>query len=151
MNQEININDSDILQQAAENSRMYANSRFSNLSAFLTYISFLVAAIAILHSTDQGVKYLKTLGVPICGLGTIIAFCFLALEHSHHLWWQYYESKVKEFDPEGDLYPNKTNFYKSRTFTGKRLFGVSATYATYGIYIATMVFFTFTAVFTWNR
>ena len=151
MDQGNNIKDCDILHQAAENARMYANSRFSNLSAFLTYVSFLVAAIAVLHSTDKGVLYLKTIGIPICILGTIVAFFFLALEHSHHYWWAYYESKVKLFDIEGKLYPNDVDLHVNRKFTGKRLCGVSATYATYGIYVITMVFFIAAMVFTWNR
>lgn len=147
VNEEVKLNINDIIQQAGENSRMYANSRFSNLSAFLTYISFIVAAIAILHSTDKGILYLKTLGVSICALGAIIALLFLAIEHSHHLWWKYYESRIKALDQEQKLYVDELDFYENRRCTGRRLFGISATYATYGIYIVTFVFFILTAFF----
>jgi hypothetical protein len=131
----------EVYKQACENARMYATSRFSNLSAFLTYMSVLTAAIALIYSSKSPLPIFKNAIFLIAGLGIIVSLLFFALEIRHHNWWKYYElDKVKEFEKIMGYtqYPDDTH---KRNFVKKGIPGISATKATYGIYLSSMLFF----------
>lgn len=134
----------EVYKQACENSRMYAKSRFSNLSAFLTYLSFLIAALAFVSSSKGSFISSKPVGLFISGLGIAITFMFFALEVRHHNYWKYYEGViVKGLEQEMGVkqYPDEAQFHRKRDWISKGLFGIKATQATYSIYIFSIIFF----------
>ena len=133
--------------QAGENARMYATSRFSNLTGFLTYVSVLTAALAFLLSHQKAGASFGWAVLPVAALGIVLAGLFLALEVRHHHWWEYYELTVVaglEEKMGHAHYPAGLRGGQMRTFVngGRRpALGLTATRATYGIYLATMAFF----------
>jgi hypothetical protein len=82
----------------------------------------------------------------ICVLGFVVAFLFLALEVRHHHWWKYYEGSVIDnleklmYVKDVRQYPNRADFDR-REFVKKGLLGITATHATYGICISSLIFF----------
>jgi hypothetical protein len=138
--------------QAGENARMYATSRFSNLTSFLTYMGLLTAAFAFLYAnrTTHAVLHWAVLLVAV--LGCVLSVLFFALEIRHHYWWEFYEMKVVrqlELRMQVGQYLVHAPEGTDRSFIndGRRtLLGLSATRATYGIYIASFVFFVFVGV-----
>ncbi len=145
----------EVYRQAGENARMYANSRFSNLSAFLTYVSLLTAGLAFLISSagEDGLDTLVFAAWSVLGvMGTVVSGLFYALERRHHLWWEWYEMHaVADIEallgysqyPPALTHEDRTN----RKFVGDDAFlGLSATRATYHIYRASIVFFGLAAV-----
>ena len=134
----------EVYKQASENARMYAKSRFSNLSAFLTYMSVLTAAIAFMYSNKNPLPMFSSAGLLIAGLGFIISVLFFALEIRHHHYWEYHElTVVKNFEKMMGFsqYPEELSDSNKRNWVKKGLIGISATKATYGIYISSMIFF----------
>ncbi len=135
----------EVYKQAGENARMYAGSRFSNLNAFLTYMSFLIAALAIIVSSQTPFFSPKLIGSLICALGIVVGILFFALEVRHHYYWQYYEGRVvKNIELEMGIrqYPKDAEFSdKKRNWIRTGLWGIRATQATYGVYISSVVFF----------
>lgn len=136
----------EVYRQAGENARMYANSRFSNLAAFLTYVSLLTAGVAVLlgalaTSTGPLIPIACTaLGI----MGFLVSVFFAAIEVRHHYWWEFYEIRgVRRF--EGLMghsqYAKVTGSADKRTWIPPGLLGLSATHATYGIYASSVVFF----------
>jgi hypothetical protein len=138
----------EVYRQAGQNARMYAGSRFSNLTGFLTYMSVLTAALAFLYGDGEDpASFQLALGI-VALLGVVLSVLFLALEVRHHHWWEYYEFEViARLEREMGLrqYPADARVGGSRAFVSrgkKSVLGLSATRATYGIYLTTMVFFT---------
>lgn len=135
----------EVYRQAGENARMYAQSRFSNLTGFLTYMGLLTAAVAFLYGNQKDHAVFEQ-AVPIVSLfGCVLSVLFWALEIRHHHWWEFYELQVVRSleDVMGrGQYPTEAQAGVRRAFiNGRRLFGLSATAATYGIYFASLVFF----------
>ena len=136
-----------VYRQAGDNARMYAQSRFSNLSGFLTYVGLLTAAVAFLYSNqDEHAEF--ALAVPLVSLlGCVLSVLFWALEVRHHYWWEFYEMGVVrrlEREMPWGQYPDGAGHGGNRSFIqgGKRnLLGLSATRATYGIYLSSLIFF----------
>lgn len=134
----------EVYKQASENARMYAKSRFSNLSAFLTYMSIITAAVAVSYSNKNSTLILKNASLLISALGLIVSILFLALEIRHHYYWEYYELKVvKDLEKKMGFtqYPSNVSHTGKRDWIKKGFMGISATKATYGIYITSMIFF----------
>jgi hypothetical protein len=135
----------EVYRQAGENARMYATSRFSNLTGFLTYMGLLTAALAFLYSNERDDAMFER-AVPLVSLfGCVLSILFWAMEIRHHHYWQHYElGVVKSLEalmPRGQ-YPAEAQIGQRRSFiTGPRLFGLGATTATYGIYVASLAFF----------
>ncbi len=138
----------EVYRQACENARTYANSRFSNLSAFLTYVSLLTAGIAVLAASADKAEAIggiifaawTVLGV----MGLTISGLFYALEKRHHQWWEWFELRtVRTIEHEYlgiSQYPVETP--ANRDFIGGTKFlGLGATDATYLIYRVSMAFF----------
>ena len=135
----------EVYRQAGENARMYATSRFSNLTGFLTYMGLLTAAVAFLYSNQKDHAVFEQ-AVPFVSLfGCVLSILFWALEIRHHHWWEYYELQVVrslEDVMHRGQYPPEAQAGNRRSFiNGRRLFGLSATAATYGIYISSLLFF----------
>ena len=135
----------EVYRQAGENARMYATSRFSNLTGFLTYMGLLTAAVAFLYSNQKDHAVFEQ-AVPLVSLlGCVLSVLFWALEIRHHHWWEYYELRVVRSleDVMGrGQYPPEAQAGNRRSFIdGRRLFGLSATAATYGIYVSSLAFF----------
>ena len=135
----------EVYRQAGENARMYATSRFSNLTGFLTYMGLLTAAVAFLYSNEKDHALFEQ-AVPLVSLlGCVVSILFWALEIRHHHWWEFYELQVVRSleDVMGrGQYPPEAQAGSRRSFiNGRRLLGLSATAATYGIYIASLIFF----------
>jgi hypothetical protein len=135
----------EVYRQAGENARMYATSRFSNLTGFLTYMGLLTAAVAFLYSNGKDHAMFER-AVPLVSLlGCVLSILFWALEIRHHHWWQYYELQVVrslEDVMRRGQYPPEAQAGQRRSFIqGRRLFGLSATAATYGIYVSSLAFF----------
>jgi hypothetical protein len=135
----------EVYRQAGENARMYAQSRFSNLSGFLTYVGLLTAAVAFLFGNQDDHAVFEH-AVPLVSLlGCVLSVLFWALEVRHHHWWEFYELQVVRSleDVMGrGQYPPEAQAGQRRAFiNGRRLFGLSATAATYGIYLSSLVFF----------
>jgi hypothetical protein len=136
----------EVYKQASENARMYAKSRFSNLSAFLTYMSVITAAVALSYSNRNSTSVFKNASLLISALGLIVSILFLALEIRHHYYWEYYELKVvKGLEKKMGFsqYPENLNGSGKRDWIKKGVMGISATKATYGIYVTSMMFFVF--------
>jgi hypothetical protein len=136
----------EVYRQAGENARMYANSRFSNLGAFLTYVSLLTAALAVLFTALEGSTgpLIPAACMALGVMGLLVSVLFYALEVRHHNWWEFYEfSGVRRL--EGLMghsqYPDAEGSTTDRTWIPPGLFGISATNATYGIYKASIGFF----------
>lgn len=136
----------EVYKQASENARMYAKSRFSNLSAFLTYMSVITAAVALSYSNKNSDLIFKNASLLISALGFIVSILFLALEIRHHYYWEYYELKVVnklEKRMGFSQYPPNANNSSKRDWVKEGFMGISATKATYGIYISSIIFFIF--------
>lgn len=146
----------EVYRQGAENARMYANSRFSNLSAFLTYVSLITAGIAVLigsTGSDGPPEALVAGGcLALATMGLLIAGLFFQLEFRHHHWWHYYEYRViadiekqlgfgQHPDPGGDDATHRRAIDKHRYGRFDPRGRASATRATYGIYVVSMAFF----------
>ena len=135
----------EVYRQAGENARMYANSRFSNLNGFLTYMGLLTAAVAFLYSNGKDHLMFER-AVPLVSLlGCVLSLLFWAMEVRHHHWWQHYEMKVVpelEATMRWSQYPPEAGAGQRRSFIGgPRILGLGATAATYGIYVTSLVFF----------
>jgi hypothetical protein len=142
----------EVYRQAGENARMYATSRFSNLTGFLTYMGLLTAAVAFLYSNQKDHAVFEQ-AVPLVSLfGCVLSILFWALEIRHHHWWEFYELQVVrslEDVMRRGQYPQEAQAGARRSFiNGRRLFGLSATAATYGIYISSLLFFLTVGVFS---
>ena len=76
----------EVYRQAGENARMYATSRFSNLSAFLTYVSLLTAALAVLLSglASSTGPLIPAACIALGVMGLLVSVLFYALEVRHH-------------------------------------------------------------------
>jgi Co/Zn/Cd efflux system component len=134
----------EVYKQASENARMYAKSRFSNLSAFLTYMSVLTAALAVLYTKKEELSIDATASVLVAALGFVVSTLFFALEVRHHYWWTYYELDIVsnlEKQMGYSQYSQRTSSSAKRDWIKSGLFGLSATHATYGIYISSILFF----------
>ena len=137
----------EIYRHAGENARMYATSRFSNLTGFLTYVSVLTAALAFLYGGEERAVDLSFAVPLVAVLGCVLSVLFLALEVRHHYWWEYYElDVVAELERQmgRSQYPDDVRSGGSRSFVGKGRrspLGLSATHATYGIYLTSLTFF----------
>ena len=137
----------EVYRQAGENARMYAQPRFSSLSGFLTYVGLLTAAVAFLYSNqDKHAEF--AFAVPLVSLlGCVLSVLFWALEVRHHYWWEFYELRVVRQLEESmpwRQYPEDARPDGARTFiqgSKRNLLGLSATQATYGIYLSSLVFF----------
>lgn len=135
----------EVYRQAGENARMYATSRFSNLTGFLTYMGLLTAAVAFLYSNERDQAMFEW-AVPLVSLfGCVLSILFWAMEIRHHHYWQHYELGVvrsMEDVMRRGQYPPEAQIGQPRSFiAGPRLFGLGATTATYGIYVSSLVFF----------
>lgn len=136
----------EVYRQACENARMYATSRFSNLSAFLTYVSLLTAGLAFLLSglADSSGPLVPAACLTIGFMGLIVSVLFFALEIRHHHWWKFYEDRgVKRFEKlmGHTQYPDPNTSFNARDFVQASPLRIGATNATYGIYIASTGFF----------
>jgi hypothetical protein len=135
----------EVYRQTCDNSRMYATSRFSNLSAFLTYVSLLTAGLAVLLSgmADTTGPLIPMACTAVGCMGLIVSVLFFALEIRHHHYWKYYEQTVKDF--EGLMghtqYPKPGHSFEKRNFVAPSPLKIGATDATYGIYLASVGFF----------
>jgi hypothetical protein len=150
----------EVYRQGAENARTYANSRFSNLSAFLTYVSLLTAGIAVLISsvgdgTTARLVYGACLVLSVMGL--LISGFFFELEFRHHHWWKHYERDVVRRIEKQMLYAQDPASHLSakdrklsdtvyRRYDPRRY--ASATRATYSIYAASLLFFSLAILFS---
>jgi hypothetical protein len=135
----ITIDLKDIHVQANENARMYAKSRFSNLSAFLTYVGILTAALAVLFSGKVSSFPTEFVSIGISFLGILVSLFFFALEIRHHHWWKFYQYNViKPLEMESNL-----PFHQSPTPSeiNSGILGIRATTATYSIYVCSVIFF----------
>jgi hypothetical protein len=141
----------EVYRQTCDNSRMYATSRFSNLSAFLTYVSLLTAGLAVLLSGlgDATGPLIPMAALAIGFMGLVVSVLFFALEIRHHHYWKYYEQTVKDF--EGLMghtqYPKPGHSFEKRNFVAPSPIKIGATQATYGIYVASVGFFLVAIVF----
>jgi|CXWL01.1.fsa_nt_gi hypothetical protein len=130
--------------QASENARLHSESRFRNLSSFLTYVSILIAALTFLFTGNISAVLFPLLGTTISVMGIIASLFFIAIDVRHHDYWEYYEGTVvKKLEEEMGVgqYPLKSNFSK-RPWFGKGFLGfVTASRAVYGVYISSMIFF----------
>ena len=135
----------EVYRQAGENARMYATSRFSNLTGFLTYMGLLTAAMAFLYSNSKDHAVFEQAIPLVAAFGCVLSVLFWALEMRHHHWWEYYEMTVVpslETVLGRGQYPAEAQAGNRRSFIrGHRVLGLSATAATYGIYISSLVFF----------
>jgi hypothetical protein len=142
-----------VYEQAGHNARMYAASRFSNLTGFLTYISVLTAALTFLYgNADKHPSFGPVVGL-VSLLGGVLSLLFLVMEMRHHHWWQHYEFGVvapleREMLRGGvgaGQYPADMGPDGSRAFVAaggwQSRMRLSATKATYGIYLTTTAFF----------
>ena len=122
---------------------MHAQSRFSSLSSFLTYVSLLIAALAFLSSSQAPFLPRQPIGLLIATLGVAVSLLFSAIETRHHNYWQYYENQAKRIEAIMgiNMYPETADFRVKREWFGRGLFGITATQATYGIYMSAMAFF----------
>ncbi len=120
--------------QAGENARLYATSRLSNLGAFLTYLSLLTAALAILFSSLESSTgpVIPAACMALGFLGLLASVLFYALEIRHHRWeFREFAIVASATDP---------------TWTQRGPLGLSANNAPYGIYKASIGFFGLTIV-----
>jgi hypothetical protein len=138
----------EVYRQAGENARMYATSRFSNLSSFLTYVSILTAALALVYSEKGSLEIFRPAAVSLSVLGLVVSVLFLALEVRHHYWWQYYELHVvRTLEQRMGVgqYPESAGAGLPRDFVGaghrNPLARLGATRATYGLYGMSVLFF----------
>jgi hypothetical protein len=136
----------EVYRQACENARMYATSRFSNLSAFLAYVSLLTAGFAFLVASvgASSGPIVPVACVSIGLMGLTISYLFFGLEIRHHHWWKFYEEKgVKRFEAimGYSQYPDPKTSFDKRDFIARSPLRIGATHATYGIYIASIVYF----------
>jgi hypothetical protein len=136
----------EVYRQACENARMYATSRFSNLSAFLAYVSLLTAGFAFLVASvgDSTGPIVPVACISIGLMGLTISYLFFGLEIRHHHWWKFYEEKgVKRFESimGYSQYPDQKTSFDRRDFVAPSPLRIGATHATYGIYIASIIYF----------
>jgi hypothetical protein len=133
-----------VYNQASQNARLHAESRFKSLSSFLTYVSILIAALAFLSSNKLPGVPVNLIGLLISCLGVIVSILFAAIDHRHHDYWEYYEGQVvRRIEKEMGIgqYPRKDDDFKKRAWFGRGLFRITATRAIYGIYLFSIVFF----------
>jgi hypothetical protein len=141
----------EVYRQACENARMYATSRFSNLSAFLTYVSLLTAGLAFLLSSLSNSPGLLVPGacLVVGVMGFVVSFLFSALEVRHHHWWKHYEKhgvrRLEEIMGHTQ-YPDPKTSMDKRDFIDPSPLRLGATQATYGIYVASASFFVLVTV-----
>lgn len=134
--------------QAGENARMYATSRFSNLTSFLTYVGLLSAAVGFLYSNQDKHPEFHWGVLLVAVFGLVLALLFWALEVRHHHYWKFYETKIVQ-SLEGRMGRGQ---YMDHPLDGANRRSVSdhwhlgATKATYGIYLASCGFFVALAV-----
>ena len=76
----------EVYRQAAEGARPSAGHRFSSIGAFLTFVGFVTAALALLFSLPEGESrplvpaFCMTLGI----IGFVVSLAFYALEVHRH-------------------------------------------------------------------
>lgn len=133
-----------IYAQASQNARLHSESRFKNLSSYLTYISILIAALTFLYTGNISAMLMPLIGTTISIMGILASIFFIAIDVRHHDYWEYYEGTViKKLEEEMGIgqYPLKSSFNK-RPWFGKGFLGfITASRAVYGLYISSMIFF----------
>jgi hypothetical protein len=76
----------EVYRQAAESARPSADTRFSSLGAFLTFVGLLTAALAVLFSVPEGPssQFIPAASMALGVIGLLVSIVFYALEVRRH-------------------------------------------------------------------